>query len=79
MKALIKIFLVFSSNKINKFIMFEKMIPGKKYLFMISDMDRSDDGGTHWWSTLNISPKSELLLFYLFGISDMKHFTVSND
>ena len=31
MKTLIKIFLVFfPSNKINKFIMFEKMMPGKK-------------------------------------------------
>ena len=68
---------VFPSDKIN--IMFEKMMPGKKYLFIISNTDRSDEGGTHWRSILNISPKSELLLFYSFGISDLKHFIVSDD
>ena len=59
--------------------MFEKMMPGKKYPFIISNTDRSDEGSTHWWSILNISPKSELLLFDSFGISGMKHFIVSGD
>ena len=54
---------VFPSDKINKlFIMFEKMMLCEKYPFIISNTDRSDEGGTHWWSILNISPKSELLL-----------------
>ena len=70
---------VFPSDKINKFIMFEKMMPGKKYPFIISNTDRSDEGSTHWWSILNISPKSELLLFDSFGKSGMKHFIVSDD
>ena len=43
--------------------MFEKMMPGKKYPFIISSNGRSDKGGTHWWSILNISPKSELGFF----------------
>ena len=64
----------FPSDKINKFIMFEKMMPVKKYSFIISNTDRSDKSGPHWWSILNISPKSELLFFYLFEISGMKHF-----
>ena len=51
---------VYPSDKTNKFIMFEKMMPGKKYPFLISNMDRSDHGATHWWSIMNISPKSEL-------------------
>ena len=38
---------VFPSDKINKFIMFEKMMPGKKCSLIISNMDRSDEGGTH--------------------------------
>ena len=59
--------------------MFEKMMTGKKYPFVISNMDRSDEGDTHWWSILNISPKSELLLFDLFRINGMKHFVVSDD
>ena len=67
------------SDKINKFIIFEKIMPGKKFPFIVSNTDRSDKGGTHWWSILNISPKSELLLFDSFGISGMKHFIVSDD
>ena len=37
---------VFHSDKINKFIMFEKMMLGKKYLFIISNTDRSDKDRT---------------------------------
>ena len=43
-----KNFLVaFPCDKINKFIMFEKMMPCKKYPFIISNTDRRDKGGTH--------------------------------
>ena len=70
---------VFTSDKINKFLMFEKMMCGKKYPFIISNTDRNDKSGPHWWSIFNISPKSELLLFDLFGICGMKHFIVSDD
>ena len=28
--------------------MFEKMMSVKKYPFIISNTDRSEDGGTHW-------------------------------
>ena len=38
---------VYPSDKINKFIMFGKMMPEKKYPFLISNTDRSDQGGTH--------------------------------
>ena len=44
------------------------MMPRKKYLFIISNTNRSDEDGSHWWSILNISPKSKLFLD-LFGIS----------
>ena len=59
--------------------MFEKMMAGKKYPFIISNTDRSDESGTHWWSILNISPKSELLFFDSFGISGMKRFIVTDE
>ena len=59
--------------------MFEKMMPGKIYPFIISNTDRSGEGGTNLWSILNISPKSELFLFDSFGISGMKHFIVNDD
>ena len=69
---------VFPSDKINKLIMFERMMPSKKYPFVISNTDRSDKNGTHWWSILNISPNSELF-FYSFRIDGMKHFIVQDD
>ena len=39
---------VYPSDKINKFIMFEKMIPGKKHPFLIWNTARSDQGRIHW-------------------------------
>ena len=69
---------VYPSDKINKFIMFEKMMPGKKYPFLISNMDRSNQGVTHLWSIMNISPKSALF-FDSYGIEGMKHFIVTDD
>ena len=57
---------VFPSDKINKFIMFERMMPGKKYPFIISNTDCSDSNGTHWWSALNILPRSDFFFFLFF-------------
>ena len=56
---------LFPSNRINKFIMFERMMPGKKYPFIISNTDRSYKNGTHWWNILNVSPKSKLFFILL--------------
>ena len=56
---------LFPSNRINKFIMFERMMPGKKYPFIIPNTDRSYKNGTHWWSILNVSPKSKLFFILL--------------
>ena len=70
---------VYPSDKINKFIMFEKMMPRKKYSFLVSNTDRSDQGRTHWGSIMNISPKSELFFFDSHGIEGMNHFIVSDD
>ena len=55
------------------------MMRGKKYPFIIPNTDRSNGGSTHWWSLLNILPKSKLLLFDSFGISDKQHFIASNN
>ena len=48
--------------------MFERMMPGKKYPFIISNTDRSDKNGTHWWSILNISPKSDYFFIILLEL-----------
>ena len=55
------------------------MMTGKKTPLIISNADRSDESGTHWWSILNISPKSEFLFFDSFGKSGMKRFIVTDE
>ena len=34
-----------------------------KYPFMRSNTDRSDKGGMHWWSILDLHPKTEKRTF----------------
>ena len=63
---------VFPSDKINKFIMIERMVPGKENPFIISNTDCSDKNGTHWWSILNISPKSELFFIIIILLELME-------
>ena len=46
---------------------------------MVSNTDRSDKGGTHWWRIMIISPKSDLFLFDSYGIEGLKHFIVIDD
>ena len=77
MKDLIKNYV--KGVKTTEFIMFQKKMSDKKYPLIISDTDRRDEGGTRWWSILNISPKSELLLFDSFRVSGMRHFIISGD
>ena len=69
----------FPLKKLNRSILFEKMIPGEKYPFKISNTGRTNEGGIHPWSILNFLPKSELLLFDLFGKRGIRHFIVSED
>ena len=72
-----KVFLVLFHRA--KSIMFEKIMPGKKYPSIISNTDRSHQDGKQWWSILNILSKSELLFLNFFVINGMKIFIVSND
>ena len=55
------VFGVFLSNKINKFISFEKMMPGLKYASLIVNRDRSDKSGTHWWSISKFHLQARIL------------------
>ena len=70
---------VFLSDKINKFIIIEKITSGKIYSFIISNTGRSNGSVTPWWSISNILPKSEILFFGSLGISGMKGFIVTDD
>ena len=51
--------------------MFERRMPGKKYLLIISSTDRSDRNGKHWWNVLNISSKSELFFFIIIILLEL--------
>ena len=72
---------VYSWNSITKVIDYFKILKEKDsvYLFAIFNTDKSDKSGTHWWSFLNIEPKSELFLFNNEGLQGFKYFIVDND
>ena len=70
---------VFPSDKISKFVMFEKIMHEKQYSFIISNTGRKDQPGTHWWSIWNISPTSELLFFDSLGVAGRKNFIVKDN
>ena len=59
---------VFPSDKMNKFLDFKKMMKGKKYSFLIANIDRSDKQGTHWWSILDIDGKKIFCYFILLEL-----------
>ena len=61
---------VYPSDKTNKFIVFNRMMKGRKYPFLIANTDHSDKGRTHWWSILDISHASNFLLLDTYGIRD---------
>ena len=52
----------FPANQMNRFIDYKSMISEKmgKYPFIIANTDSSDKNGTHWWSILDIKPKTDL-------------------
>ena len=72
---------VFPSNHMSKFINHAAMITAKegKYPFVIVNTDDTSKGGTHWWSILDIEPKTDIFFFYSFGLDKLKHFIVQND
>ena len=52
----------FRANQMTKFIDYKSMMSEKKkeakYPFLIANTDDSDKKGTHWWSILDIEPKT---------------------
>ena len=68
----------FLSNHINKFIDNTSMISHKKgkYPFVVANTDSSSKSGTHWWSVLNIKPKTNILFSDSFGLDSLKNFII---
>ena len=71
---------VFSSNYMNKFINHAAMISEKKgkYPFIIANTDGSSKGGTHWWSMLDIEPKTDIIFFDSLGLDGSRHFIIQD-
>ena len=65
----------------NKFINHAAMIFEKKgkYPFIIPNTDGSSKGGTHWWSILDIEPKTDFFFFDSFGLDGLRHFIIQED
>ena len=72
---------VFPSYYMNKFISHAAMISGKKGKspFIIANTDISGKSGTHWWSILDIEPKTGIFFFDSFGLDGLKQFIIQDD
>ena len=70
---------VFPSKYMNKFIDHAAVISDKKkYPFIIANIDSSDKPGVHWWSTLDIEPKTDIFPFDYLGLDGLNHFILQD-
>ena len=71
---------MFPSNYVNKFINHAAMIEdGGKFPFIIANTDASDKPGVHWWSILDIEPRTDIFFFDSYGLQGLKHFIIQDD
>ena len=72
---------VFPWKNMNKFIDHKLMISEKREIsvYYIVNTDSSSKGGTHWWSILDIEPKTDIFFFDSFGLDGLKKFIIQND
>ena len=56
----------FPSNYMTEFINHADIISDRKgkYPLVIANTDSSENGRTHWWSILDIEPKSDIFFFF---------------
>ena len=70
----------FPSNYMNKFINHAAMIEdSSKFPFIIANTGASDKPGVHWWSILDIEPRTDIFFFDSYGIEGLKHFIIQDD
>ena len=64
----------------NKFINHAAMIEDAgKYPFLIAKTDTADKPGEHWWSILDIEPRTDIFFFDSYRIKGLKHFIIQDD
>ena len=70
----------FPSNYMNKFINHAAMIEDSgKFPFIIANTGASDKPSVHWWSVLDIEPRTDIFFFDSYGIEGLKHFIIQDD
>ena len=71
----------YSIDSITRYINFYEIIKRRnaKYPSAIFNTHKGNEPGVHWWSFMDIRPKSNLFLFDSFGLEDFKVFIVNND
>ena len=52
---------------------------GGKFPFIIANTDSSDKPGVHWWSILDIEPRTDIFFFDSYGLQGLKHFIIQDD
>ena len=50
-----------------------------KYSFIIANTDDSQKEDTHWWSILDIEPRTDIFFFDSYGLDGLKHFIIQDD
>ena len=71
---------VFPLDCMNKFINHAAMTEdGGKFPLIIANTNASDKPGVHWWSILNIEPRTDIFFFDSYGIEGLKHFIIQDD
>ena len=71
---------VFPSNYMNKFINHVAMIEDSgKFPFIIANTDSSKKSAMHWWSILDIEPRTDIFFFDSYGIEGLKRFIIEDD
>ena len=50
-----------------------------KFSFIIANTDASDKPDVHWWSILDIEPRTDIFFFDSYGIEGLKHFIIQDD
>ena len=71
---------VFLSNYMNKFVNHAAMINDSgKFPFIITNTNDSEKPVTHWWSILDIEPRTDIFFFDSYGLEGLKHFIIQDD
>ena len=72
---------VFPANHMNKFIDYRSLIFEKKASIRFQQLilTSTEKNSTHWWSILDIEPKTDLFFFGSFGIKGLENFIIQGD